>query len=212
MPSRIVLIILCLIALPSFAQEAGKTPSWMPKSFPGTFDFANLSIARISADGKTVQVARPKIQNQTRTRTVNKTVIASETRTRTVSDGGVEKTETYQVEVPHTVSEEQMYNVRFPSGSDRFDVAMDKVRALDLSGNAIDGNALAARLRKPAYVLAMEGDAGNYTAIDPFYVNVLRPDTIVMFLPPSSIPAPAAPAAPAGPAPVVLPAPAVPGA
>jgi hypothetical protein len=202
MVNRLAFCILCLVAMPSFAQQTEKTPSWLPKTFPGAFDFANLSISKISADGKTMQIARPKIQAETRTRTIAKTVFRKETRERTVSEGGEEKTVTYDVTVPMTVMEEQAYIVRFPSGSDRFEVAMDQVSALDLSGNPIDRNALASRLQKPAYVLAMEGNAKSFTAIDPFYLNVLRADTLVIFLPPGSIPAAPVPAAPVPAAPV----------
>jgi hypothetical protein len=180
----------------------------MPKTFPGSFDFANLSIAKISADGKTLQIARPKIQNETRMRGVTKTVMQKVSMTKTVSDGGVDKTEIYEESVPMTITEEQAYIVRVPSGFDRFDVAMDKVSAFNLLVNPIDRGALAARLQKPTYVLAMEGDV---QAIDPFYVNALRADMLIIFLPPGTIPAPApAPTAPAptAPAPPAPPAPA----
>ncbi len=214
MPHRLILIIACLVALPSFAQETPQQPSWMPKSFPDTFDFVNLSIARISTDGKSVQFARPKIQTVTKTRTVSKTVMQPVTKTKTVTDGGEEKTITYTEVVPYTVQEEQMYSVRFPADSFRFDVAIDKTSALDLAGNAIDGAALAARLQQPAYVLAIEGAASNYKPIDPYYLSVMRPDTMVMFIPFGTIPAPkpvlAVPIAPAAPAPVPAPVPAAP--
>jgi hypothetical protein len=206
MPNRLVFIIACLVALPSFAQEAAKTPSWIPKSYPADFDFKNLSIARISADKKTVQFARPKIASEIRTRTVTKTVPRVETKTRQVSEGGQTRTEDFTVVVYDTVAEEQTFTVMVPKGSERFDVAVDKISATDLSGNAIDGTALATKLQKPAYVMAMEG---SFTGIDPFYLNLLRQDTIVIFVPQGSIPAPAlaAPAAaaatvPAAPAPV----------
>jgi hypothetical protein len=206
MPNRLVVIIACLIALPSFAQQAPQTASWTPKSFPANFDFANLSIARMSADKKTVQFARPKIASEMRTRTVVKTVMQTVTKTRTVMVGGNEENQTYTEEVPVSVQEEQAYTVRFPSGSERFDVTIDKISAMDLSGTAIDGTALATKLQKPAYVMAMEG---SFTGIDPFYLNLLRQDTIVICVPQGSIPAPVAPVrtapvapVPAAPAPV----------
>ena len=107
-------------------------------------------------------------------------------------DDGTVTEEMYTVCVPRMETRERTYVASVPSDSARFDVAIDKISALDLGGNAIDGTALAARLHKPAYVLAMQGDATSYKPIDPFYLNVLRPETMVIFLPPGTIPAPAA--------------------
>jgi hypothetical protein len=201
--NRLVLIIVGLIALPALSQEAAQTPSWMPKSFPAEFVLSDLSLARISADKKTVQIARPKFQTVTKTKTVVKQVFQLVTKTKTVEVGGKVETQAYTEQIPVNVEEEVTYNVSIPSGYDRFDVSIDKVKATDLTGKAIEVSALTSKLQKPTYVIAREG---TFDGIDPFYLNLLRQDAIVICVPRGSIPAPApvAPPAPA-PAPVIDP-------
>lgn len=207
MLNRFVFIIACFVALPSFAQEAAKQPSWMPKSFPYSFDLGDVSVAKISADNKTVQFARPKLEYVMGTREVQKTVMTTETKTRKVIVDGKEQRQDYTFQVPVTVAEQHTYNIRRPLGSERFEVGIDKIKAWDLAGKAIDGAELAAKLKAPASVIAKEDDPKNFKAIDPFYLSVLRPDTIMIYIPVGSSgppPAPAAPA-PAAPTPTVGP-------
>ncbi|MEZ6078022.1 MAG: hypothetical protein R3C56_20840 [Pirellulaceae bacterium] len=186
---RFVLILMCVVAMPSVAQEAAQKPSWIPKSFPDSLDLASLSIAKIIADKKAVQIARPVLEITTKTKQVTRTVMQAETRTRQVGD----MTEDYTVQVPVVVVETIQYGERIPRGAERIDVPINKAEACDLAGNLIDATTLAARLQKPAYVLAIVGDLKTFQPIDPFYLNVLRPDTIVIFLPaPAPIPDPAA--------------------
>lgn len=134
MPNRFVLVVACLIALPSLAQEVAQKPSWLPKTFPDTFDLGELSIAKISADKKSVQFARPKFEYVMATREVQKTVLTQESRVRSVTFNGKTEEVPYTVQVPVTVVEQQTYNMRRPLGSERFDVGIDKIKAWDLAG------------------------------------------------------------------------------
>ncbi len=221
MPNRVVLIIACLIAFPAVAQQ-GQRPSWLPKSVPEErdFAFANLSFAKISEDKKTVQFVRPALQYVDSVREVQKTVMTTQTRTKTVSEGGEEKTITYTIQVPQTTTEMQTYRVPVVASNfpERFNVAIEKISAWDLAGNAIDGATLATRLQKAAYVLAKEEDPKNFFPMDSFYASALRSDLIVIYLPSGTFPspkpiaphtpptpAPFAPAPSAPPAPIVDP-------
>ena len=135
------------------------------------------------------------------TREVQKTVMSTETRVRSVTSNGKTEEVPYTVQVPVTVVEQQTYNIRRPLGSERFEVGIDKIKAWDLAGKAIDGAELAAKLKAPASVIAKEDDPKNFKAIDPFYLSVLRPDTIMIYIPVGSSGPPPAPAAPAAAAP-----------
>jgi hypothetical protein len=179
----------------------------MPKSFPYSFDLGDVSVAKVSADNKTVQFARPNLEYVTATIEVQKTVMSTETRVRSVTSDGKTEEVPDTVQVPVTVVEQQTYNMRRPLGSERFEVGIDKIKAWDLAGKAIDGAELAAKLKAPASVISKEDDPKNFKAIDPFYLSVLRLETIMIYIPVGSSrppPAPAAPA-PAAPAPTVGP-------
>lgn len=75
MPNRVVLIIACIIALTSFAQQSLQQPSWMPKSGPESIDvFSHISIAKISADKKTILFARPVFRSEQKSQQYTVTV------------------------------------------------------------------------------------------------------------------------------------------
>ena len=80
---RVMLMIACIVvALPSYAQEVGQKPSWMPKVNPESVDlFVNIRIAKISQDKKSILFATPTYQRMSVAETV-KASTATETRTR----------------------------------------------------------------------------------------------------------------------------------
>ncbi len=220
--SRLVLTIACLVSYSSYAQEGAQRPSWLPKTSPDTFDLGSVSIAKISADKKTVQFAQPQLDYVEQTKVVEITVMQPRTEQRQIKDGDKTRTVNVTLYDPVTVKETRSFMVRSPAGSKTFKVAMDKISAWDLTGKSIDATTLAARLQEPTYVLAREDEPKYFTAIDPYYLSVLRPSTIIIYFPVGSIPAsgpppapaapaapfaPAAPRAPASPAPTVDPPP-----
>ena len=183
MPNRLVLIIACLAAFPSLAQETTQKPSWLPKTFPDTFDLGSLGVAKLSADKETVQFSLPQLQGRMVEKVVEKTVMAIETRTRSVRVNGKSEDVLYNVQVPQTVTETRSHLLRIPVGIEKFEVALDRIHAWDLAGAEITEADLAVKLKSPAYLLAKEGDPKDFEAIDPFYRNVLRTGIIMIYIP-----------------------------
>ncbi len=220
MLSRFVFAIVCLTSTLGYAQQGGQRPAWLPKMVAQDRDFAfvDLSLAKISEDKKTVQIVRPSLSYVESTREVTKTVSTPKTATKTVIEGGQEKEVTYTEVVPETVIATQTYlePVVASNVPERFNVAIEKLKAWELMGKPIDGTALATRLKQATYVLAKEEDPANFYPMDTFYANALRPDLIVIYVPRGTFPkgAPerfnAAVAAPAAPMPAMAPTPPAP--
>ncbi len=212
MLNRLLLMIACVVSLPCYAQEAAQKPNWLPKNGPDAVDLLGcVSIAKVSDDKKSIVFARPAYSKVMETRMVNKTTFVTEQRTRSVQSNGSTVEQTYAVQVPMSTTVDEPFEARVPQGVLRFSVALDKVndwekvQAWDITGKEIENSALITRLAKPIHVVALERRQRGFTPIDPFYASILRPDTLVIYVPMGTIPVAAT-----TPDPLVAPAPTAP--
>jgi hypothetical protein len=183
MPNRLVFIILCLLSNMSLSQESKEMPVWFPKSSLFVIDLKEVAIAKYNPDLKILQFVRPTYKLTTEVRAVSKTVMNTEKRMKEVNEGGKKSVIPYTVEVPHTIWEEQEYEVQTPLGFEKFEVEISRITARSLAGEAVDPGAMVDKFRKPLYVLATEEAPENFVMPDPFYLSVLNPKIIVVFLP-----------------------------
>jgi hypothetical protein len=183
------LAIACLVASPSLAQDSKKSAGIVPTTDPGSvLDFGNVALAQVSADKQAMRFSIPKFKFELKTRTFQKTVFDTETRTKPVKrPDGQSQDVAYTVQVPRTETHEQQYTARTPDGVTRLSVPLNQLRAWDISGNPIATNQLGTKLSNTTAVLAIENEPGvAFTPIDPYYSRILRPETIVIYLPPGA--------------------------
>lgn len=194
------------------AQLNKFTPSGPP---PASVSLQNLALAKVGADKSAIMLLCPQYRYETRTRTVTVTKTVPETRTRAVTqkDGSVAE-QTYTVEIPVTEEQTQQYAVLLLSEPVKFSVPIKDVRAWQISGESIDSGELLRRLSEATHVFAVEMDASQkFVAIEPYFAEVLRPGTLILYVPPGMLVpkdapkaiAPAAAPAPPAPAPAAFP-------
>lgn len=206
------------------AQVNKFKPSGPP---PASISFQNLVLAKVAADRSALMLLCPQYRYETRTRTVTVTKMVPETRTRVVKQkDGSDVEQTYTVQIPISEEQTQQYAVLILTEPAKFNVLVKDVRAWQINGESIDSGELLRRLSEATHVFAVEMDASQkFVAIEPYFAEVLRPGTLILYVPlgvlvskgapppvaPMAAPAPpaSAPPTPAPPA-AVRPAPAVP--
>lgn len=170
------------------AQEKGSAQQ--PAAAPSeVLNLLNLISAKASDDGAQLVLMAPKKQAETRTRTVAVTRMATETRTRVITDpNGKTVEQTYQVKVPITEQMEQQYVVFAITGMQRHEIDRAAVRAWRLSGESLDQARLVDWLKESRKVFAVEKPlTEKFAAPEPYYAEVMKADTVVIYLPPGEL-------------------------
>jgi hypothetical protein len=211
------LVVAVVLSLPvlSFAQSpVAETSKFKPSGPPpGQVGLQNLMVAKAVADKSSMMLLVPQYKYETRTRTYTVTKVVPETRTRPVKlkDGSIAE-QTYTVEVPVTEERTQEYMVGIVMEPSKVYVPLKEVRAWQISGETVDTGELLRRLGEATHVFAMEIDASaKFEPVEPFFSEVLRPRTLVLYLSPGVLSgAEGAKAVSPAPAPAPVPAPAPP--
>lgn len=183
LPLMLVFPAVCLAQSPSSTKS-----QWTPSRKPhAALNLRHLVVAKISTDKQQLLllVPRPEI----RSREINQTVMVPELRERTsTTKDGKQETVSYTVQVPQTKTTTQQYEGDAFSKIDRIIVPIDKVRAWKLSGEKLDTSSLSTSLASPTQIFVLETDfADEYTGSDPYYANVFRANTILVYVPPRTL-------------------------
>lgn len=211
--SGTALVTLMAISSNANGQDTSSTKKALtPSAAVMLVSLEDVCIAKASADKKSIQIAKPKFQMETRTMVVEKTIYQTETRSRTVKRNGKDVEEMYTVSVPVTVAEEVTKTVKIPSsGTAKATVPLDRVTGWGLAGNSIAPADLLENLSSTRHVFVLERDITSpLEAMDPFYRSVLDPEAIILVVTPNTFPAQgtAAPSVTSTPAPAPVPPPA----
>jgi hypothetical protein len=182
----------CTLLLGQAPSDAikGKGSAQQPAAAPSdALSLLNVMSAKISDDKARLVLMAPKKQAETRTRTVAVTRMVTEARTRVVKDPtGNNVEQTYHVKIPVTEQFEQEYVTFAITGMQQHEVDFSAVRAWRLSGEPLDAGKLSEWLKESRKVFALEMPlTEKFTATEPYYAEVLKPDTVMIYLPPGEL-------------------------
>ena len=198
MLKQFILLAACsMFAAQAESQHPGRLPSkWNPQSGPSdVISFDLLCLAKISKDGKSLQLRVPNYDVKTVEQTFTVQVPFMEQRTRENLVNDQVNTEYYMVQRYTTETRTKTVDVQVPTGPTLVTVPLKNIRAWDLTGKAIEPNALAFKLAIPIHVFAKQVSSDEtFRPVDPYFLSVMRTETPVLYFEvPDEHPVPAPP-------------------
>jgi hypothetical protein len=181
MTSRIAFASIVLFSQVSvFAQSDGLA---IPKA-PPSVDLNDLAIVQLFEESGTKNLRVRKINFKTTTslRTVPDTTQIVEQRTRKVKVNGEEVEQTYTVLVPVTTMKDVMEISHEPSEETSHE-KLDEMQVYNLLGRIVDQDEWKTAFAKPKRVFIVYKPVDAKFKLEPFYIGVLRPDTLFVCLP-----------------------------
>ncbi len=151
---------------------------------PISVSFEDLAVVKIvDVDSKpNVAVAKFSQKATVTSMTVREVTYLQEKRKKTVTIDGKQVEQEYTVQVPVYTDKPKTVNNFTPDRQERF-CPVSGVQVFDLKGKLIEPAVWGKLLDKPRHVLLLKDPVGEKNPIDPFYMSVIREDTLLVFLP-----------------------------
>jgi hypothetical protein len=162
------------------------SPAWAPKDAEAIADVYSLSLAQLSNDRQHVRLLAPiyemKVKNGEREVVTEVPV----TKTRMTISNGREIEETFTETQLVTEIQTFEYETIEVIGHKQLEISVEVVSATELSSKSVSLVELRRRLQTSAKVFLITDEdirASGSFRLDPFYADVMKPETIVLVVP-----------------------------
>ena len=151
---------------------------------PIIVSFEDLAVVKVlQVDSKpTVAVAKFIQKATVSSMMVREVTYLQEKRKKTVTIDGKQVEQEYTVQVPVYTDKPTTVKNFTPDRQERF-CPVSGVQFFDLKGKLVEPAVWGKLLEKPRHVLLLKEPVGEKNPIDPFYMSIIREDTLLMFLP-----------------------------
>ncbi|MEQ1824571.1 MAG: hypothetical protein ABL921_01440 [Pirellula sp.] len=155
----------------------------VPKA-PLNVSLDDLAVVKIlQVDSEPMVVVAKFIQKETVAITMVREIsYLQEKRKRTVTVDGKQVEQEYTVNIPVSTDKPTTVKNFTPTRQERF-CTVNGVQVFDLNGKLVEPDVWTKLLQKPRHVLLLKEPIGEKNPLDPFYVSIIREDTLLMFLP-----------------------------